>query len=135
MTDWSKALVGLSEAIETDVVVMCGQWHSGQWSPFYKVSCNGRIVDRDHAEDVASECRMHLKHMKEDHEDYRLMTQLKNQMEYLTEPKHDRPRHRRLADIERKAWGLCQRSWRKSDEVHRHFARKHQIMLNLMTAG
>jgi hypothetical protein len=70
---WSRVISQLEDETGYDYVKLCQEWHDGQWSAFYKMQCNGRILDAEHAWDVRQECAHiveNTKHDSSDTEDY-----------------------------------------------------------------
>jgi hypothetical protein len=38
-----------------DPIRIASEWHGGQWSALYKLSCNGRVLGPNHRADLLSE--------------------------------------------------------------------------------
>ncbi len=80
LDDWMMAYKDADR--EFDFTTLCQHWHSGQWSGFYKLQCNGRILDSNHASDVYSEAckalaRIDNESPYEQHEDYEALSELR----------------------------------------------------------
>jgi hypothetical protein len=59
-------------------IALAVNWHGGQWSAFYKLQCNGRILDAQHAHDVYIEARDDLAKIGPEHGDYDALEALRD---------------------------------------------------------
>jgi len=54
-----------------DIMTLCRDWHSGQFSAFYAFQCTGRLTDPSGMESEARHC---LKSIESSHEDFDALT-------------------------------------------------------------